>query len=851
MSSKNSPKNSPQHAPAQPSAHPSAGWSRRGFLKGAACAVGALGAAPLALAAEGEGTPVLATGAGSALGFGGAVDVTLEVDVATGRVVSATAVGASETPDRGGRALEQMQRAMVDAGSVEVDGLGGATITSQAVLDAAAQAYAVATGTAAAAGAVRMEPGTYTGYAKGYWQMWDLPVSVTVNETALLRLAAPADRMAHGETEVILDSVVADLFPRIIENQSLAVDGTTGATASSAAVKAAVRQALEEALAAGGSDPALVSAFERVPQPAPVGDPIVKEVDVAVVGLGAGGILAMRSACDTIQSIVPRENSRGRVSILGIDRAAKVGGKSNLAHEAVASNAQAYAEYANGGEPFCDTETFRAGFLQFDTTDGSMLAKRDVVDMFVDESGRTIDWMYTDLGWNFGSMKQPNEALGGVITYNGVYTNNKDRGTNEDRRVITKSYYDAVLASVVAQGGEVMLNTEGYGLLVEGGRVTGVKARDVHTGQEYEIHAKAVITNTGGFCNNPEMRDRYLGERYRGERKVLGTGQDTGLMVEAAIQAGAGTYNIEMSPISMHCGVDHTLSRWPYHFDENTLENRTGRHKAWSLNNIPNGVSNLSDSICLTNEGERFLNEADYAGFSNDLAVDSFLFYAGGANHWRVVSDDLLAPIVTDGFTTVARWDGYAARGEIPAGMPVPEVYEGLEAAIEEGMAYKADTLAELAGLMGVDPARLEATVARYNELCAGGEDLDFGKDPQYLVPLVTPPFYALKNYCYSFGTQGGLDVDASLRVLAADGETPIDGLYATGLDCMGVICNPNRGYPGFGGVAQGWLWTSGRMAGINAARYVGESYGFAEVTPARYDMNSSSEGGTGKGNKA
>ena len=825
--------------------------SRRSFLTRAACALGSLALASgttlaLADAASAEGT---ASGTATALGFGGDVTVTIEINSATGAVVAVTIEGPAETPEKGGRAIEQMQQAMVDTASIDVDGFGGATITSNAIATAASKAYAIANGTAIEESPAIMKPGKYTGAAKGYWQMWDLPVTITVNENAILKIEVPEDRMEHGETEVILNSVITDLFPRIIENQSIAVDATTGATASSGAVKSAIRQALIEALEAAGSDAGAVSKFEATPAAEAPAEPIVKDVDVLVVGLGTGGVLAMKSACETIQTIVPRENSHGRVSILGIDRAGKIGGKSNLAHEAVASNAQHYADFANGGEPFCDNEAFREGFLLFDTTDGEMLAKRDVVDVFIDESGKTIDWMY-DLGWNFGTMKRPNPSLGGIVTYNGVYTNNADMGTNEDRRVINMTYYQSVIAAVVSQGGEVMLNTEGYDYITEDGRVVGVKARNVHTGQEYIINAKAVITNTGGFCNNPAMREKYLAEKFRGERKVLGTGQDTGLMIEAAINMGAGTYNIEMSPIAMHCGVDHTITKWPYNFDENNLENRTGRHKAWSLNNIPNGVSNLSDSILITNAGERVLNEANYAGFSNDLTVDSFLFYKAGANHWRVVSDDVLAPIVTEGFNTVARWDGYAARGEIPAGMPVPEVYEGLEIAIEEGMAYKADTLEELAGYMDMDPLALIATVEHYNELCAAGEDTDFGKDPKYLVPLVTPPFYAIKNYCYSFGTQGGLDIDTQMRVLAQDGATPIDGLYATGLDCMGVICNPNRGYPGFGGVAQGWLWTSGRLAGINAANYVSETYGFKEVTAAKYNFKSSSEGGTGLGNR-
>ena len=94
-------------------------------------------------------------------------------------------------------------------------------------------------------------------------------------------------------------------------------------------------------------------------------------------------------------------------------------------------------------------------------------------------------------------------------------------------------------------------------------------------------------------------------------------------------------------------------------------------------------------------------------------------------------------------------------------------------------------------------------------------------------------------SYNASFSTAGGLDVDTQIRVLKDDHETPIEGLYATGVDSMGVLLHPERNYSGFGGVAQGWLWTSGRLAGINAANFVNETYGgFTYVSPALVDTS-------------
>jgi fumarate reductase flavoprotein subunit len=72
---------------------------------------------------------------GTAKGYGGAVEVTLEIR--DGAIVSASAVGAEETDQVGGPALSLLPGMMVSANSIEVDIITGATITSQAILDAA------------------------------------------------------------------------------------------------------------------------------------------------------------------------------------------------------------------------------------------------------------------------------------------------------------------------------------------------------------------------------------------------------------------------------------------------------------------------------------------------------------------------------------------------------------------------------------------------------------------------------------------------------------------------------------------------------------------------------------------
>lgn len=80
--------------------------------------------------------PVSATA--TAEGFGGEVAVTLEI--LDGTLTKVEIVGENETPSVGGQAIEQLPDIMMNANSVEVDTVAGATITSTAILEAAAQA---------------------------------------------------------------------------------------------------------------------------------------------------------------------------------------------------------------------------------------------------------------------------------------------------------------------------------------------------------------------------------------------------------------------------------------------------------------------------------------------------------------------------------------------------------------------------------------------------------------------------------------------------------------------------------------------------------------------------------------
>ena len=75
---------------------------------------------------------------GEAEGYKG--PVTDEVTVEDGKIVDLKLTGEKETPEIGGIAMDVLQQAIIDAGTIEgVDGVTGATLTSGRIMKAVAE----------------------------------------------------------------------------------------------------------------------------------------------------------------------------------------------------------------------------------------------------------------------------------------------------------------------------------------------------------------------------------------------------------------------------------------------------------------------------------------------------------------------------------------------------------------------------------------------------------------------------------------------------------------------------------------------------------------------------------------
>lgn len=118
----------------------------------------------------------------------------------------------------------------------------------------------------------------------------------------------------------------------------------------------------------------------------------------------------------------------------------------------------------------------------------------------------------------------------------------------------------------------------------------------------------------------------------------------------------------------------------------------------------------------------------------------------------------------------------YAEREK--AGGKAYAIMDSKALACNPAYTVSADTVEELAELIGIDPAVLAQTIADYQEGYDKGED-EFGRTDMRS-RLDEAPYYAVPVFPGVHHTRGGLSIDLGGHVLNTDGNV-IEGLYAAG----------------------------------------------------------------------
>jgi succinate dehydrogenase/fumarate reductase flavoprotein subunit len=135
-------------------------------------------------------------------------------------------------------------------------------------------------------------------------------------------------------------------------------------------------------------------------------------------------------------------------------------------------------------------------------------------------------------------------------------------------------------------------------------------------------------------------------------------------------------------------------------------------------------------------------------------------------------------------------------------------------AEIEKGWVKVGDTVKELAAKLGMeDPQVLAETIKDYNSYCQQGEDRECNRLPESLLPLNSPPYYAVEVWPGGPNTLGGPRRNTKSQVMRVDGN-PIPRLYVNG-ECGSIF---GMSYTFAMNLSE--LIVFGRVAGESAAKY-------------------------------
>jgi urocanate reductase len=296
------------------------------------------------------------------------------------------------------------------------------------------------------------------------------------------------------------------------------------------------------------------------------------------------------------------------------------------------------------------------------------------------------------------------------------------------------------------------------------GDVLGVKVKDAARNKEIFIRAKrAVVLAAGGFTANGNLCNRYdprLNPAVRASCQATGKPGVgcTGEVLLAAMDAGADAALLHVQQLRMQ-----------------------------------------GSAIAFSGPGSALIAEKD----GTYIDVDS-----QGSRFWMEGGDQ---SVYRQARLTILHEKGMYQWWGICDSAAANKVH--LKGALEAKSALAAETLPQLAEIIGVPAANLAATVDRYNKFVDQNNDEDFGQFKKNLKQRIEAgPFYAMPKTYYRHASVGGVRINVAAQVLDRQ-DRVIPRLYSAG-EMIGNL----QGWERDGGCG----WTAcvvfGRIAGKKAA---------------------------------
>ena len=477
-----------------------------------------------------------------------------------------------------------------------------------------------------------------------------------------------------------------------------------------------------------------------------------READVVVVGYGGAGAVTAITAHD----------AGAEVLILEKAPEGEEGGNSRVA-----------------GQAWFTPMPVSKGIIYFNALCGDYTVPQEMVRMWTEEMSRNTDWVRS-LGGNplemaplgTGTGKEFSEIEGADCVR--IYLLNGEVGYER--------LWKLLKASVEKRRIDVLYKIPGKELIQNCMTKEIIGIRAGQTSNLYNIKArKAVVLTCGGFENNQEMIRNFLTNLpccY-----PLGTPYNTGDGIKMAMAVGADLWH--MSNIA---GPLYSLKVPEF-------------SSAFQLLPLHHAREFSAGMILVGANGKRFVDEKHRLTHGKIKFGDQWNQSPTPCPMFMIFDHTLFSagPLYDNNF-----YSGWNSR------LKLYNWSEDNSAELARGWIKKANTIAEIATTIGLDPVALEDSVNKWNTHCAVGKDLEFGRT-KMLLPIRTSPFYAIEVSPVFFNTQGGPRRNEKGQILRPDGN-PIKRLYSAGE--LGSIYSFL--YQGGGNIGE--CLSFGRISGRNAA---------------------------------
>lgn len=451
------------------------------------------------------------------------------------------------------------------------------------------------------------------------------------------------------------------------------------------------------------------------------------QYDVVVMGMGAAGMVAAKTAADNGAKVVIVEKCEE----------GKAGGNTKVCGQLFA--------YANGDKDAAKSYyTALAGGrdIEPEIIDAISEGVANMADILADEFGfnkdEYMDWTGVNVGGtNMGAMSPEYHEMPGHEKM-ALWTTHAGASDGYLYQGLKQNVTDRVDAI------DVWYSSPAKSLIQDPVTKTVVGVTVERDGKEMNIRAlNGVCICTGGFECNKEMVQHYLnvinyaprGGQFNtgdGIKMAQAVGADLWHMdcYEGLFGLGSVTYPVEEG---IPCDMIATLAQ--------------------------NAV-NTGAAILVGTDGDRFVNESETVRHGHLYENGIWENPTFPEKVWYIIDE--------------------TQKGEIEAAGAMPEEQ------LAKLTAY--DSIGALAEGIGVDKDRLTKTLKNYNSFANNGEDYKCGREAQYMRAFDGKKYYAMYMVSGLLNTQGGPKRSANAEVLDTQGN-PIPHLYSAG-ECGGItVC--------------------------------------------------------------